>query len=100
MAGKLLALSVALAFFGAVGFSIHLLTVTWPIYSHRLFIDYPDPARPGQLKGVLVSPAEFWRETLTDAAFWALALTLGVAKLKISRRERLSTHPTANSGLD
>ncbi|HEY3780483.1 MAG TPA: hypothetical protein VGL56_05325 [Fimbriimonadaceae bacterium] len=36
---------------------------------HFLFVDYPDPERPGHLKGVIVSTPEILLKTLVTAAF-------------------------------
>lgn len=58
----------------AIVYTFNLVTFDGPIYTHRLFIDFADPNRPGHLKGVIVSPQEFWREVAAALVFWTLAV--------------------------
>ena len=60
----------------AILFAIRILTYDLPIYCHSLFIDYPDPERPGHLKGVIVRLPELLLTTSIPIALALLAILL------------------------
>ena len=49
----------AASFFSTPAAGGYLFMYSMPLHFGWLFIDYPDPARPGRLKGVNVSTPEF-----------------------------------------
>ena len=54
----LLVLAGAISAVACIVMGFYLFVFSIPIYTGMLFADYPDPARPGHLKGVTISGPE------------------------------------------
>lgn len=70
-------LSVLLALAG-LGIIVHILLLEAPIHFGILYADYPDPSRPGHLKGLTVSTLELSAKTMLALVTLSLAALLSL----------------------
>jgi len=65
--------------------AVAIVFIWAPISFGILFVDYPDPGRPGHLKGEIVSKPELLAKTAVTVGFFWLAKRLWM-NLRASRR--------------
>jgi len=61
---------------GALGVALHVIVIDAPLRFGLLFADFPDPDRPGHLKGVIVSTPELLAKALLAVALLVAATWL------------------------
>jgi hypothetical protein len=86
MAGRLvLVLIAASSAVACILLGFDLFAISIPVYSGMLFIDYPDPKRPGHLAGVTVSGSQLALQIAAVAVLLLTAIRLFwlLAKIKV-----------------
>jgi hypothetical protein len=67
---------------GCIWISLDLILFSIPTYNHTLFGDYPDPDRPGHLKGVSVQLPELQLKIAAATVLGLLAATIWFRRMR------------------
>ena len=69
-------LSMVVCALVGLGLAFNVVTLDVPVHFGLLYVDYPDPDRPGHLKGMAISTPELLVKTLLVVALFAAAACL------------------------